>query len=375
MRIFLSSVRRGLETERDALPGLIRALGHECSRFEDFTAQTTPRREACLRGVAEADVYLLLLGPHYGTTFPDTGQSPTHDEWRAAVAKGMPRMVFRKTGVDLDPEQAQFVATVGAYGSGVFYKEFADVAVLQTAVVASVRELESAPSALAFQPREEPVAVQWRSDWLDARRTQQHQEPWLELHVIDVGATPRPARVMREVPSVMIDALRSTGLLGTGAGVDTTQDGDGVSVEPAAGPSRRVYGEAYTQDLRGFRTSAAGQVSLWWSLPGDGMGSILDPAATTATVARGMRTVGASRLAQGRWLGVAVGLGGSLTLVCEGTAGGPPRSSARMTTLGSNGAGVRVEPDELVSPAALDAGADEVAKVVVDSLLERFRRR
>lgn len=42
MRIFISSVRKGLEEERDALPGLIRALGHTPVLFEDFTAQTTP---------------------------------------------------------------------------------------------------------------------------------------------------------------------------------------------------------------------------------------------------------------------------------------------------------------------------------------------
>jgi hypothetical protein len=36
---FLSSVRRGLEKERDNLPALIRAIGHECTRFEDYTAR------------------------------------------------------------------------------------------------------------------------------------------------------------------------------------------------------------------------------------------------------------------------------------------------------------------------------------------------
>lgn len=39
MKVMISSVRRGLEPERDALPGLIMALGHEPVRFEDFSAQ------------------------------------------------------------------------------------------------------------------------------------------------------------------------------------------------------------------------------------------------------------------------------------------------------------------------------------------------
>jgi len=37
VRVFISSVRRGLEAERDALPGLVKAIGHEPVRFEDFT--------------------------------------------------------------------------------------------------------------------------------------------------------------------------------------------------------------------------------------------------------------------------------------------------------------------------------------------------
>ena len=39
MKIFISSVRRGLEFERDYLPDLITAIGHVPLRFEDFPAQ------------------------------------------------------------------------------------------------------------------------------------------------------------------------------------------------------------------------------------------------------------------------------------------------------------------------------------------------
>ncbi|MET8030791.1 DUF4062 domain-containing protein [Streptomyces avermitilis] len=62
MRIFISSARKGLEEERDALDGLVRALGHTPVRFEDFSAQTTPSREACLKALETADACLFLLG-------------------------------------------------------------------------------------------------------------------------------------------------------------------------------------------------------------------------------------------------------------------------------------------------------------------------
>jgi Domain of unknown function (DUF4062) len=46
MWIFISSVRRGLESERDSLRGLITALGHTPVRFEHFGPQSTPSRQA-----------------------------------------------------------------------------------------------------------------------------------------------------------------------------------------------------------------------------------------------------------------------------------------------------------------------------------------
>jgi len=152
MKVFISSVRRGLEAERDALPGLVMALGHQPRRCEDFGAKAMPSREACLRGVDDSDAYLLLLGPYYGHVFPETGQSATHDEWVAAVARGLPRLVFRKKSVEFEPEQELFARVVGDYGHGAFYAEFTDVADLQTKVVQALRSLESQPPALTFSP-------------------------------------------------------------------------------------------------------------------------------------------------------------------------------------------------------------------------------
>lgn len=132
MRVFISSVRRGLEEERDALPGLISAIGHMPVRFEDFTAQTVPSREACLAGVKSSDVYLLLAGPHYGHVFEDTGQSATRDEWMAATAAGMPRLVYRESGIQLDSDQAAFVAGIKDYGAGAFRDVYSSTAEWQT---------------------------------------------------------------------------------------------------------------------------------------------------------------------------------------------------------------------------------------------------
>ncbi len=119
-RVFISSVHLGVRQERTALHGLIRALGMDPVRFEDFTAAPDPSREVCLRAVADSDVYLLLLGEHYGTPFPDTGLSPTHEEYRAAINKGIPRLAFRRRGATMETAQGRFAEEVEAYPTGLF---------------------------------------------------------------------------------------------------------------------------------------------------------------------------------------------------------------------------------------------------------------
>ena len=203
MKIMISSVRRGLEQERDALRGLIMALGHEPVRFEDFTAQPVPSREACLQAVTESDVYLLLLGPNYGHVFPETGQSATHDEFVAAQAKGIPRMTFKKTGVAFEPDQQDFERFVGDYGTGIFYATFTDAADLQTKVVAGIRKAQEQPPALTFEPLSEAVSVEWRRTWPGNLGL----TACLEVHVLPVPVSLLTARLMNEARTGLPAAL------------------------------------------------------------------------------------------------------------------------------------------------------------------------
>lgn len=114
-----------------------------------------------MRGVDSSDAYLLLLGPHYGHTFPETGQSATHDEWVRAQTLGMPRYVFKKVGVDLDEDQAVFAASLGDYATGRFYKEFEQPHDLFREVTAVVRELGTDGGDLEFSPLIDSVSVAW----------------------------------------------------------------------------------------------------------------------------------------------------------------------------------------------------------------------
>lgn len=274
MRVFISSVRRGLERERDALPGLISAIGHEPMRFEDFGARTEPSREACLAGVAAADVYLLILGPHYGHRFPETNQSPTHDEWVAATARGMRRLVFRKSGVEFEHEQEEFVRLVGSYSDGVFYAEFDTPEDLQTKAAAAILRLASAPPALTFTPLSVVPSIEWRDAWDRHPLSGNHEPAYVELHVIPTSPGRIPARVLKQSSGRLVAGLRQSGAVSAVAGLDVIDDPDASVVSvPNADSTGRGWNQAQPGSLSGVRLSAGSQLSLWATLPSDGMGA------------------------------------------------------------------------------------------------------
>ncbi len=92
-------------------------------------------------------MYLLLLGEHYGEPLPDTGKAPTEEEFTVAKRRGIPILVFRKTGIDPDDRQREFIARVGDYQQGRFWKEFGDNGRLAIVVLEALREVaaEAAP--------------------------------------------------------------------------------------------------------------------------------------------------------------------------------------------------------------------------------------
>lgn len=367
VKIFISSVRAGLEAERDALPGLIKALGHEPVRFEDFSAQPIPSRQACIEGVESSNGYLLLLGPHYGQTFPETGQSATHDEWVAAQRIGLPRYVFRKIGVDFDPEQQAFERTLGDYGSGRFYKTFADATGLQQAVAAAIREMQSAPEALAFEPLNGAVAIRWLADQ-NARGSQAtFERPLLEVHVAPIGGRPLSGRLLEQALEGLSSQVRSAGLVSSTEALEATHEADSVKLSVPA-PGRRSWGESHDGSLASVRILHDGQIAITFRLPGDQMGSILDPLDVAPRIATALRLSGQIDRTAATKIAVGVGIN-SRSMVTLGRAGLSPRNSSSMSVTTEP---VHVEPDETMSRAALDLGADEVAATLTRSLIRAF---
>jgi hypothetical protein len=364
MRIFISSVRRGLVVERDALPGLIMALGHTAVCFEDFSAQDAPSREACLREVLASDVYLLLLGPHYGHRFPETGQSATHDEWMAATAAGKTRLVYRKDGVEFDEDQQEFARLVEDYGSGVFRDAFTTPHELQTKVVAKLRELEQAGNPLAFTALSGPVAVTWRREFGPAARNS--AGPALEVHVVPIGADPLPARLLTDLETALPGRIRDLAQLEHSRALATTRLDGAVVVTSGSGMRRTAQPQ-----LLGVRVAADRQVSVWAGLPGDDLSAVLDPDALPAQIAGMLRLIGGLRIIDTANVAVAVGLD-PMTMVAVGRLA----DMANGRTIASmSSEPLRLLPDEQVSCAALDVGAAEVgqswSRAMVDAVTAR----
>lgn len=372
MRIFISSVKAGLEEERRALPGLIQAVGHEPVTFETFGARTEPSRQECLEGVQGSDVYVLLLGPSYGFTFPETGQSATHDEYVAAQTAGIPRLVFHKSGIEPEPAQAEFIRLVGSYSAGSFWADYADTTELQSLVAKAVLDLAAAPSPLAFERLPSPPAVDWKDAW-DAggqRNGRRGETTFAELHVLPLDGGDRSVRQMGELSNPLISKLRTYGVLPQAAGVDVDDTADAVTISVPA-EQRRGFHESTQRQFGGVRVSKTGQVSAWTTLPRDGLGAIVDPDDLIDTFTEQLRVIGALNVLNGARYAIAVGLGGYMSMVSIAKAG-VSRSSASMG-LGSDQP-VRVVPDESVTAAAFDTGATEVARGLAQSVMADLRR-
>lgn len=156
VRVFVSSVIRGLEEFRDAAVRAARSLRHEVKRAEDFGASPASPQEACLAGVRWADVVLLILGERYGD--PQASElSPTHEEYREARER-CSVLALIQDGVEREPAQARFLEEVRDWVSGHYTASFSTPEEIHDEVVRALHELELAHAAGSLDENELPHA-------------------------------------------------------------------------------------------------------------------------------------------------------------------------------------------------------------------------
>jgi hypothetical protein len=374
VKVFISSVRRGLEAERDCLPGLILAIGHAPLRFEDFGSLSVPSREACLRGVQEADVYVLLAGPAYGVTWPDTGLSATHEEYNAAKASGIPRLMFRKHGVDLESAQAAFVAEVEAYSTGLFRNSFVDAVDLQPKVVRALRNLPATGLDSGWVPLGAPVSVEWRDMWKSPPGQRGGSgAAEIELHAAPVEPVVLSARQLRDTSDALARRLRTLGVVSQSASIDVDSDSAAAWALMTAPSRLGGWDQLRPEATLGARVSATGQRSVWQQLPADSMGSLLDPDELPGRFAQLLRILGGVAPPGNSPWALGIGLRPSTFMSVGPISSLGHRQSATGASIDRQS--VHIEPDEAVGPGALDRGADDVGLVLTRTLLESFQRR
>lgn len=373
MRVFLSSVRRGLEEERDALRGLIRAAGHTPVLYEDFSAQNEPSREACLKALAESDVYLLLLGPNYGHRFPETGQSPTHEEWTTASVAGKRRIVYRKLGVIFEPAQQELARLVESYSTGVFRDSFETTVELMTKVTAKLNGLDSIEAPLDYQVIGGTLSVTWRADFDVDLRRETPAGPILELHMCPIGGQPYTSRVMSKLGDSLVDRVRRSSLVDAQIALES-HAGDNGAVVTAKFSRPTSWNDSTEEQFLGLRLEKSGQVSLWESLPSNSMGGFLDTERLSNQLARLLRECSSLELlTKGSRVGVAAGVQPVQMLTLGTFSAQHSRTSARVLSTSQDP--LRIIPDESVPVDALHSGASEIARDLARMLTRAFERR
>ncbi|CAD0353978.1 DUF4062 domain-containing protein [Xanthomonas hortorum pv. gardneri] len=122
MKIFISSLITGMEAERAAVKQAIELFGHQAIMAEDFGARASSPQVACLNGVREADLVMLILGPRYGAKQAG-GVSATHEEVNEARNR-KPLLMFVQSGMEAELDQAALIKEIGKWQGGQHWDGF-----------------------------------------------------------------------------------------------------------------------------------------------------------------------------------------------------------------------------------------------------------
>ncbi len=372
MKVFVSSVTYLLKDERENLPPLLRLLGHDPLRFEDFVAPDASSRVACLRGVDAADAYVLLLGPRYGDKFPDSGMAPTHEEFETARRRGIPILVFVKNtdGAD-DSEQAAFKKLVGDYVDGRFWKTFNGPTDLNISVGEALKALPVLGAPLRLQHVAQPPQVPWLQD--TGLRPAQVDAPVLEIHLLPLPAAHVTATALAAAAKSLARDLRSTGHVDDQEPLTTGSDNHRAwAARPAHTTHHRgnsVMGRT-DEAWRGAAIASTGSAAAWLSLSGDMFGTTVSRDRLRRDVAA-LIALAAPHASDAPAYAVALRLAPAGRLH-EGDPDDMGRQNSGSAMFGRDGVTIELAPDLAVDPHALRQTvgdlADELATRVINDV-------
>jgi len=133
-KVFISSVIEGFEDYRRAARRAVELTENAPVMAEDFGATPDSPQEACLQGVRESDLFLVLVGPRYGEP-TKAGMSATEEEFEQAQQHRLP-IIPLKTTESLEPQQEDFLRRIApSWEEGSTYSRFTSPEDLKDAVV------------------------------------------------------------------------------------------------------------------------------------------------------------------------------------------------------------------------------------------------
>ena len=124
LKIFVSSVVQDYRQFRKAAKDAIECLGHEPVLMEKtHPASPSASQKACLGGVGDSDLVVLLMGGRYGPV-QSSGRSATHEEWEHARSVKRNVLVFVEDVPSRETKQEEFLAEVSDWKEGHHWKKF-----------------------------------------------------------------------------------------------------------------------------------------------------------------------------------------------------------------------------------------------------------
>jgi hypothetical protein len=268
--------------------------------------------------------------------------------------------------------QHEFTRITEAYATGVFRDTFTNTADLHIKVVQGLRELDSNPSPLEFKRLTHSPPLNWIVGNDESGPYNSSKDSLLELHTLPVDHPGYSAREMERFIDSLTNRVRGTERIRNDAALDLSRGANYVAVTISSGNQRRLdWSSSQAGEIKEVRLYKTGQISIRATLPRDGMGAILDREELPKQIAEMLRLTGALGIIQQGHITVAVGApsdGVSIDTFDPRRS----RNQMRILNFGRSADALRTEPDESVSLAALDIGADEVASALSRLLLAQL---
>lgn len=246
MKIFISSLITGMEAERAAVKHAIELLGHQAIRAEDFGALASSPQVACLNGVREADLVILVLGSRYGTKQAG-GVSATHEEVHEARNR-RPLLVFVQSGIESEADQADLISEIGKWQGGQLWDGFSSPDDLGQKATRAIHKFQLTQAVAPL----DPAGMRERALTLFPQIERgYHQSGAVLQFAVAAGPDTTVLRPAEMEAQTLIDAMQQQALFGKPAVFDRS-----------LGMQASLSGESLVLGQEGQRSDGA-SVRLW----------------------------------------------------------------------------------------------------------------